>query len=163
MDNAIKVSLICGSINDLPLIRPVAELLKKFGISPEIRVLSAHRTPGELADYVSGLEERGFDVVVAAAGKAAHLPGVVAAYSVLPVIGLPLSASLKGIDALLSIVQMPKGVPVATVGIDAAENAALLAVEILSGKFPSLRARLKQYRAQMKEEVIKHKLSEEAP
>lgn len=155
MNNAIKVSLICGSASDLSLIRPAIELLKEFGIALEAKILSAHRTPRELADYVSELEERGFDIVIAACGKAAHLPGVVAAYCTLPVIGLPLSASLKGLDSLLSMVQMPRGVPVATVGIDSAENAALLAVEILALKSPPLCSKLKEYRARLKEEVLK--------
>lgn len=151
-----KVAIIMGSDSDLPIVLKTIKILKEFKVDFEIRVLSAHRTPEATAVYAKKAEESGFELIIAAAGKAAHLPGVLAAYTVLPVIGIPVkSSTLDGMDSLLSIVQMPSGIPVATVGIDGAENAGLLAVEILSLKFPDLRENLKKHREDMQQEVIK--------
>lgn len=125
------------------------EMLERFGIDHDTRVLSAHKTPNETLEYASTAAENGFEVIIAGAGKAAHLAGVVAANTVLPVIGVPLSASLDGLDALLSTVQMPTGIPVAAVAVDGAANAALLAVAILAVGDPELRERLVAYRADL--------------
>ena len=128
-----KVAIIMGSDSDLPVVTPAAETLKEFGVEISVRVLSAHRTPDELRAFASSARENGFGVMIAAAGKAAHLAGAVAANTTLPVIGIPVKAStLDGLDALLSTVQMPAGIPVATVAIDGAKNAALLALQILA-------------------------------
>lgn len=145
------IALIMGSDSDWPLVKKAAEVLSRFGVACDIQVMSAHRTPERVRDYVKNAEtERGVKVFIAAAGKAAHLPGVIAAYTTLPVIGVPVRATaLDGLDALLSIVQMPSGVPVATVAIDGAENAALLAVQILALTMPELAQPLKDHRAQM--------------
>ena len=150
----MRVSVILGSTSDTEAIKPAVELLKEFGVSVEVKVLSAHRTPDELIAYVRSAEED-VDVFIAAAGLSAALPGVVAAHTVKPVIGMPVKAgALAGIDALLSMVQMPPGVPVATVGINGAKNAALLAVEILSLKYPTMAESLKEYRRRQKEKVL---------
>ena len=145
-----------GSKSDWDTMRHADEMLTRFDIPHECRVLSAHRTPTLAAEYAAGAEGRGLEVIIAGAGGAAHLPGVLAAYTVVPMIGVPVqSAALNGLDSLLSIVQMPKGVPVATVAIGAsgAANAGLLAVAILSASRPDLRARLHQYRADLAEQV----------
>ena len=135
-----KVAIIMGSDSDLNKMMPCIEVLKKFDVDYEVLVFSAHRTPDKVSEFARNAEDEGFDAIVAAAGKAAHLPGVVAAYTVLPIIGVPIkSSALDGLDALLSIVQMPSGVPVATVAIDGAENAGLLAVQILGVKYSDLR------------------------
>ena len=127
------VGILMGSDSDWPTMKVAAEVLAKFGVPSEVRVISAHRTPRDLEQYATGAAKRGLRVIIAGAGGAAHLPGVTAAFTTLPVIGVPIeSKSLKGLDSLLSIVQMPPGVPVATVGIGAAKNAGLLAVQILS-------------------------------
>ena len=150
-----KVALIVGSTSDLPVVKETYETLRRFGVEVEVRVLSAHRTPEELKEYVKEAEGKGVEVFIAAAGKAAHLPGVVAAHTTKPVIGLPIPAKhLYGIDALLSIVQMPPGVPVATVGVGEARNAALLAVQILSLKYDGLAEGLKEYREEMRRKVL---------
>ncbi len=129
----MRVAIIMGSDSDLPVVRKAAETLDKLGIAWEMRVMSAHRTPKAVREFAAGARENGFGVVIAAAGKAAHLAGVLASHTTLPVIGIPIKASaLGGLDALLSTVQMPPGVPVATVAIDSAENAALLAAQILA-------------------------------
>jgi len=159
-----KVGILMGSISDLDIVRKSVEVLKEFGIEVETRVLSAHRTPYEAAEYARTAEERGVEVIIAAAGKAAHLPGVLAAYTVLPVIGLPIKSSMMdGLDSLLSIVQMPAGIPVATVAVNGSENAALLAVHILAMRYPHLADRLKEYRRSMVERVHQQdsKLQEE--
>jgi 5-(carboxyamino)imidazole ribonucleotide mutase len=143
------VGVIMGSRSDWDTLRYAAETLAGFGVPHETRIVSAHRTPQWMAEYATTAEERGLEVIIAGAGGAAHLPGMVAAHTVLPVLGVPVeSASLKGIDSLLSIVQMPGGVPVGTLAIGkaGATNAALLAVAILAGKRPELRDRLRQYR-----------------
>ncbi|MGB7217436.1 MAG: 5-(carboxyamino)imidazole ribonucleotide mutase [Vicinamibacterales bacterium] len=150
------VGIIMGSKSDWETMRQAADMLTKFGVPHESKVLSAHRTPTLAAEYASSAESRGLAVVIAGAGGAAHLPGVLAAYTVLPVIGVPVqSAALNGLDSLLSIVQMPKGIPVATVAIGAsgAANAGLLAVAILAGSRPELRAKLHAYREEMAAEV----------
>jgi 5-(carboxyamino)imidazole ribonucleotide mutase len=156
------VGVIMGSKSDWDTMRQTDEILTQFGVMHECRVLSAHRTPALTAEYASSAASRGLEVIVAAAGGAAHLAGVVAAHTVLPVIGVPmLSAALNGIDSLLSTVQMPKGVPVATVAIGAsgAANAALLAVAILATSRPELRSRLTAYREELAAAVRRDSLS----
>ncbi len=157
--NKPKVAIIMGSDSDLPIVSKTVKIPKEFKVDFEIRVLSAHRTPDATAEYAKEAEDTGIEVIIAAAGKAAHLPGVIAAYTTLPVIGIPIkSSALDGMDALLSIVQMPPGIPVATVGIDGAQNAGLLAIEILSVKYDYLKEALKLYRVNMQEEVAKKDL-----
>lgn len=149
------VSILIGSRNDLSVVQPATHVLDGLGVACELRVLSAHRTPRELLAYLAEAEERGVEVFIAAAGGAAHLAGVVAAHVTGPVIGVPVpSTSLQGLDSLLSIVQMPKGVPVATVAIGGAENAALLAAQMLSLKYPALRERLEEYRKRQARGVL---------
>lgn len=154
-EKAPKAAIIMGSDSDLPIVRKTIEVLKKFGVEYEVSVLSAHRTPDLTMDYAKSAEEKGVEVIIAAAGKAAHLAGVIAAVTILPVIGLPIkSSTMDGLDSLLSIVQMPSGIPVATVAIDGAENAGLLAVQILSLKHQQLKEKLKQHKENMKQTVI---------
>ena len=150
----MKVAIVMGSDSDLPVVEKAIKMLDKFNVEREVRVLSAHRTPHLALDYSAKAEENGFDVIIAAAGKAAHLPGVLAAVTILPVIGLPIkSSTMDGLDSLLSIVQMPSGIPVATVAINGAENAALLAVEMLALKYPELKQKLKDFRVEMRKQV----------
>lgn len=145
------VGIVMGSDSDLPVMRAAAEALSELGVPHEVRVVSAHRTPEDMIAYGSSAAERGLKVIVAGAGGAAHLPGMLAAVTVLPVIGVPVrSSALDGMDSLLSIVQMPRGVPVATVAIDNGQNAGLLAAQILATSDPSLTARLTERRARMK-------------
>lgn len=145
-----KVGIITGSKSDLPIIEKAEAILKDFGIAYELKVASAHRTPKEVESFAKNAEKE-FDLIIAAAGMAAALPGVVAAHTTLPVIGIPIhSPSLSGHDALFSIVQMPPGVPVATVAIDGAKNAAILAVQILALKYPALKAKLKKHKANLR-------------
>jgi len=132
MGNKPIVSIVMGSDSDLPVMEKAFEVFNEFKINFEVKILSAHRTPSEHADYSKTALGRGIKVIIAAAGGAAHLPGVTAAHTILPVIGVPINSKLKGIDSLLSIVQMPSGVPVATVAIDAAKNAAILAIQIIA-------------------------------
>ncbi len=142
-----------GSDSDWPTMKAAAEVCAEFGIPSEARVISAHRTPGDLEQYAVTAEERGVRVIIAGAGGAAHLPGVTAAFTTLPVIGVPIeSKSLKGLDSLLSIVQMPPGVPVATVGIGAARNAGLLAVQMLAVSDGKLAKALLDFRSKLAEE-----------
>lgn len=149
-----KVALIMGSDSDFPVLKPTLKLLKEFGIEVEAMVCSAHRTPDKAAEFAKNAESNGIDVIIAAAGKAAHLPGVLAAYTSLPVIGLPIkSSTMDGLDSLLSIVQMPSGIPVATVAIDGAENAAILAIQILSVGYPELREKMKDYKRKLAQKV----------
>lgn len=151
----LKTAVIMGSDSDLPKLEPCFRALEKFGMPYETRIISAHRTPAVAADFASHARERGFGVIIAAAGKAAHLGGFLAAYTTLPVIGLPIKASaLEGIDALLSIVQMPAGIPVATVAIDGAENAAILAAQIIATGDPELVGKLEAFRRRMTDDVI---------
>lgn len=151
----MKVAILMGSHSDLDIVNKVEKVLLDFGVAVEKRVLSAHRTPTEVKELIAGAEEKGFEVIIGAAGKAAHLPGVIAAYTTLPVIGLPIKGGvMDGLDALLSIVQMPAGIPVATVAVNGAENAGLLAVHMLSIKYPALRAQLRDYRETMRQDVL---------
>src|SRR5947208_9563963 len=146
-----------GSKSDWETMRHCDELLTNFGVAHECRVLSAHRTPVETAAYVSEAERRGVEVVIAAAGGAAHLAGVCAAHTILPVLGVPMeSASLKGLDSLLSTAQMPAGIPVGTLAIGpaGARNAALLAIAILAGSRPELRDKLRQFREDQKQKIL---------
>lgn len=151
-----KVAVIMGSDSDLPVVRKAVEVLKVFEVDYEVSVMSAHRTPDRAAEYAKNAEGNGFEVIIAAAGKAAHLPGVLAAFTTLPVIGIPIkSSTLDGLDSLLSIVQMPSGIPVATVAVDGAENAGLLAVQILAVKYDFLKEKLKAHKKKMEQDVIK--------
>jgi 5-(carboxyamino)imidazole ribonucleotide mutase len=155
------VAVIIGSKSDWDVMRHASETLTQFGVEHECRVLSAHRTPVETAEYVSQAGSRGIEVIVAAAGGAAHLAGVCAGHTVLPVLGVPMeSASLKGLDSLLSTVQMPAGIPVGTlaIGLPGARNAALLAIAILANSRPDLRAKLVEFREKQKAKVLAEKL-----
>ena len=146
-DTAARVGIVCGSRSDFPVMEKAAELLGKLEVACEIHAISAHRAPDLLARFVDGAEAGGIRIFIAGAGGAAHLAGVIAAQTILPVIGVPIPTQVAGgLDSLLSIVQMPKGVPVATVAVGGAENAALLAVEILALSDPALRGRLQAYR-----------------
>ncbi|MFT5709673.1 MAG: 5-(carboxyamino)imidazole ribonucleotide mutase [Halioglobus sp.] len=150
-----KVGIIMGSDSDLPIMRPAADMLAELGVAYEVDIVSAHRTPEKLHDYASSAESRGLVVIIAGAGGAAHLPGMVAALSLLPVIGVPVSATkLEGMDALLSIVQMPAGVPVATVAIDNAANAGILAAQMIAIGDLQLRERLRAYKMGLRDKVI---------
>ncbi|MDR3224960.1 MAG: 5-(carboxyamino)imidazole ribonucleotide mutase [Clostridiales Family XIII bacterium] len=152
----MKVGIVMGSKSDYPVCERAEKILAAFGVDFETRIISAHRTPSVAEEYASGAEAAGIDVLIAAAGKAAHLAGVLAAYTPMPVIGIPVkSSTLDGLDSLLSVVQMPKGVPVATVAIDGAENAALLAIQILSLKYPELRGDMKTYKENMEREIVR--------
>lgn len=151
-----KVAIVMGSDSDLPVVTPAVKKLKDFGVPYEVHVMSAHRTPAIASSFSSDAKENGFGVIIAAAGKAAHLAGVLAAHTVLPVIGIPVkSSTLDGLDALLATVQMPAGIPVATVAIDGAANAALLAVQILAVSDDELAQKLAQMKIDMNEEVVK--------
>lgn len=150
----MKVAVIMGSISDKDIAKKACDVLKDFGIEYEAKVISAHRSLDFAIDFVNSMEEKNIELIIAFAGKAAHLAGVLAGISTTPVIGVPVKAStLDGLDALLSTVQMPKGVPVATVAIDGAENAAILATQILSIKYDELKIKLKEYKVKMKEKV----------
>ena len=159
-----RVAVVMGSDSDLVVMKKAGAVLERFGIDYEMRILSAHREPEEFVAWAKGAEDRGVEVIVAGAGMAAHLPGMCAALFPLPVIGVPMHTnSLGGRDSLYSIVQMPTGVPVATVAINGGANAALLAVKILAVSDPSLRKKLKDYLTEMKENVIQkdQKIQEE--
>jgi 5-(carboxyamino)imidazole ribonucleotide mutase len=148
------VGVVMGSQSDWETMRQADEVLTRFVIPHECAIVSAHRTPEWMAEYASTAETRGLEVIIAGAGGAAHLPGMVAAHTVLPVVGVPVqSAALNGLDSLLSIVQMPKGVPVATVAIGAAANAGLLAIAILATSRPDLRRKLQEYRDELADAV----------
>ena len=151
----MKVAIIMGSASDKEVMAPAWETLEEFGIPFEKKVLSAHRNPGPLADYVRAARDNGFDIIIAGAGGAAHLPGVIAAYTTLPVIGVPVkSKALNGLDSLLSIVQMPSGIPVATMAIDGSKNAALMAVTILALGNPTLTERIEEFRRKQSEKIL---------
>ena len=155
------VSIIMGSKSDWETMRAASEMLTEFGVAHESRVVSAHRTPELMAEFASGAEGRGIEVIIAGAGGAAHLPGMTAAHTTLPVLGVPIeSKALKGMDSLLSIVQMPAGIPVATlaIGTAGAKNAALLAVAILANKRKPLRDKLKAFREEQKRKVLEEPL-----
>lgn len=149
------VSIIMGSTSDLPVMEKAAVLLNDFEIPFEIHALSAHRTPVEVEDFAKNAKSRGIEVIIAAAGMAAHLPGVIASMTTVPVIGVPINSSLDGVDALLAIVQMPPGIPVATVGINAAMNAAILSVQILALKDEKLQNKLSAYKEGLKDKIVK--------
>ena len=151
---AAKVAILMGSKSDLPVVKPAISVLEKFGETPEVRVISAHRTPGEAHAFAASAKERGIEVIICAAGKAAHLGGVIAAYTTLPVIGLPVKTDMMGgLDSLLSIVQMPSGIPVATVGVNGGENAGLLALQMLGLKYPQIAEKLSAYKKEMAEKI----------
>jgi 5-(carboxyamino)imidazole ribonucleotide mutase len=143
-----------GSTSDLPVMERAAALLNEFQVPFEICALSAHRTPEAVEDFARNAEARGVEVIIAGAGMAAHLPGVIASMTTLPVVGVPISSSLDGIDALLAIVQMPPGIPVATVGINAAQNAALLALQVLAKSDNTLKIRFKDYKENLKTKIV---------
>lgn len=149
------VSIIMGSTSDLPVMEKAAKFLDEMGIPFEMNALSAHRTPREVEEFAAGAEARGIRVVIAGAGMAAALPGVIAAGTTLPVIGVPIKGMLDGLDAMLSIIQMPPGIPVATVGVNGAQNAAILAAEMLALSDTALAARLKAYKEGLKEKIVK--------
>lgn len=151
----VLVSVIMGSKSDIPVMERALDTLRSFGIPFEVRALSAHRTPSEVEAYARGAAERGVRVIIAAAGMSAALPGVIAAQTQIPVVGVPIKGMLDGLDALLSIVQMPPGVPVATVGVNAAANAALLAIRILALGDDNLAARLNDFREEQRQKVLK--------
>jgi 5-(carboxyamino)imidazole ribonucleotide mutase len=150
-----QVSIIMGSTSDLPVMKKAADFLNDMEIPFEINALSAHRTPDEVEKFAKNAELRGIKVIIAAAGMAAHLPGVIAAMSKIPVIGVPIKASLDGLDSLLAIVQMPPGIPVATVGIDGALNAGILASQILATADRELAGRLAQFKESLKLKIVK--------
>ena len=162
MDQNPLVAILMGSKSDWDVMRQASEVLKSFDVPHECRVLSAHRTPAETAEYVKQAEPRGIQVLIAAAGGAAHLAGVCAAHTLVPVLGVPMeSASLKGMDSLLSTVQMPAGIPVGTLAIGApgARNAALLAIAILANGRPDLRLRLQEFRDTQRAKILKETLT----
>ena len=149
------VGIIMGSTSDLPVMEKACQLLDELHVHFEVHALSAHRTPADVEHFATTARERGIRVIIAAAGMAAALPGVIAAQTTLPVIGVPIKGMLDGLDALLSIVQMPPGIPVATVGVNAAQNAAILACEMLALSDPALASRLADYKASLKEKIVK--------
>jgi 5-(carboxyamino)imidazole ribonucleotide mutase len=150
-----KVSIIMGSTSDLPVMEAAAKFLNEMKIPFEMNALSAHRTPEKVEEFARNAEQRGIRVIIAAAGMAAHLPGVIAAMTVLPVIGVPIKASLEGLDAMLAILQMPPGIPVATVAINGAQNAAILAAQILAISDPDLHQKMILFKEELKVKVVK--------
>ena len=151
----MKVAIIFGSKSDVTVMKGAAAALKEFEVTYKTFILSAHRVPEKLLEVISGIEEEGYECIIAGAGMAAHLPGVIASHTILPIIGVPINASLNGLDSLFSIVQMPKSIPVATVGINNSYNAGILCIEILSLKYHELKEKLKIYRIEMKEKFVK--------
>lgn len=152
----MKVAIIMGSDSDLPVMEPALKTLVEFGVPYEVVVASAHRTPDKVHNFAANAHERGVGAIIAAAGAAAHLPGVVASFTTLPVIGVPVNSTcLSGLDALLSIVQMPSGIPVATMAINGSKNAAIFAVQILAAGQPELKEKLEAYRLNQAAEVEK--------
>jgi 5-(carboxyamino)imidazole ribonucleotide mutase len=150
------VGIIMGSDSDLPVMKAAAEMLEQFEVAYELTIISAHRTPNRLVEYAEGADKAGLKVIIAGAGGAAHLPGMCAAHTSLPVIGVPVeSKALQGLDSLLSIVQMPPGVPVATVAINGAKNAGILAAEIIGSNDAKVHKRISEYKQKMREEVEK--------
>lgn len=149
-----EIAILMGSKSDFDVVKPAISVIKSFGVKVEARVISAHRTPDEAHDFAKNAQKNAIEVIICAAGKAAHLGGVVAAYTTLPVIGLPVKTDMMGgLDSLLSIVQMPSGIPVATVGVNAGENAGLLALQILGVKYPEIAQKLADYKLKMKEKI----------
>lgn len=150
-----KVGIVMGSDSDMPIMSKAAEILEEFGIDYEMTIISAHREPDVFFDYAKGAEARGFKVIIAGAGKAAHLPGMCAALFPLPVIGIPMKTSdLGGVDSLYSIVQMPSGIPVATVAINGGQNAGILAAKILAASDPEILEKIKAYSTKLKDQVV---------
>ena len=149
------VSIIMGSTSDLPILEKTAKMLDEMEIPFEMNALSAHRTPAEVEEFARGAEARGIKAIIAAAGMAAHLPGVIAAMTTLPVIGLPINSTLDGMDALLAIVQMPPGIPVATVGINAGQNAAILAIQMLALNDKALAEKFAAFKASLAQKIVK--------
>ena len=150
----MKVGILMGSKSDFDVVKPAVNVLKKFGVETEVRVISAHRTPEEAHEYAASAKKNGIEVLICAAGKAAHLGGVIAAFTTLPVIGLPVKTDMMGgLDSLLSIVQMPAGIPVATVGVNGGENAGLLALQMLGIKYPEIEKQLVEYKAAMRNKI----------
>ena len=149
-----KVAIVMGSGSDRPVMEKASAMLDRFGVESDTRVLSAHKTPDQAIEFATNAADDGFEVIIAGAGKAAHLAGVMAAKSLLPVIGVPISASLDGMDALLATVQMPTGIPVATVAVDGSTNAALLAVAMLAISDEELTAELSSYRKELAEKTL---------
>lgn len=150
-----KVSIIMGSTSDLKVMEAAARTLNEFRIPFEVNALSAHRTPEKVEEFARNAAGRGIKVIIAAAGMAAHLPGVIAAFTTLPVIGVPINAALDGMDSILSILQMPPGIPVATVSVDGAQNAAILAVQILATSDPEVMNKVVEFKVKLKEKIIK--------
>ena len=150
----MKVAIFFGSKSDIDVMKGAGNALKEFGIPYNAYILSAHRVPEKLIETLEKIEKEGCEVIIAGAGLAAHLPGVIASHTILPIIGVPVRAAVEGMDALLSIVQMPKGIPVATVTIDLGLNAALLALQIMTLKYPKLKEDLKSYREEMAQKVL---------
>lgn len=149
-----KAAILMGSKSDFPVVKPAVKVLKDFGAEVEVRVISAHRTPEEAHEFARNAKKNGVEVIICAAGKAAHLGGVIAAYTTLPVIGLPVKTDMMGgLDSLLSIVQMPSGIPVATVGVNGGENAGLLALQILGIKYPEIAEKLAAYKKSMQAKI----------
>jgi 5-(carboxyamino)imidazole ribonucleotide mutase len=148
------VSIIMGSTSDLPVMEKAAEILNNFRIPFEMNALSAHRTPEEVEKFAKNAEGRGIKVIIAAAGMAAHLPGVIAAMTPIPVIGVPIKASLEGLDSIFSILQMPPGIPVATVGINAAQNAAILAAQIIATGDKAVMQEVVKYKESLKNKIV---------
>jgi 5-(carboxyamino)imidazole ribonucleotide mutase len=150
----MKVAIFFGSKSDIDVMKGAANALKEFGVEYKAFVLSAHRVPEKLMETLHNIQEEGYEVIIAGAGLAAHLPGVIASHVTMPVIGVPVNAAINGLDALYSIVQMPKSIPVATVGINNSYNAGMLAVQMLSIKYPELKEKLVTFRKEMKEKFI---------
>jgi len=148
------VSIIMGSTSDLPVMEKAAEILNNFRIPFEMNALSAHRTPEEVEKFAKNAESRGIKVIIAAAGMAAHLPGVIASMTPLPVIGVPIKASLEGLDSIFSILQMPPGIPVATVGVNAAQNAGILAAQIIATGDKAVMSEVVKYKASLKKKIV---------
>ena len=149
-----KIAILMGSKSDFEVVKPAVKVIKDFGVEVEVKVISAHRTPDEAHEFSINAKDNGVEVIICAAGKAAHLGGVVAALTTLPVIGLPIKTDMMGgLDSLLSIVQMPSGIPVATVGVNGGENAGLLALQILGIKYPEIAAKLAEYKIKMKNKI----------
>jgi len=158
-ENKTDVGIVMGSESDLNVMCNAAQILDEFGVNYEMTIVSAHRTPERLFDYAKDAQKKGIEVIIAGAGGAAHLPGMIASITSLPVIGVPVkNTSLNGIDSLLSIVQMPKGVPVATVAIDGASNAGILAIQILGIKSPKLREKVSEYKKGLEQRVLESAL-----
>ena len=150
-----QVGIVMGSDSDMPVMAKAADILEELGISYEMTIISAHREPDVFFDYAKSAEDKGFKVIIAGAGMAAALPGVVAASTTLPVIGVPIKGMLDGLDAMLSIIQMPPGIPVATVGVNGAQNAAILAAEMLALSDTELAEKLRNYKQGLKEKIVK--------